>query len=62
MKGQKDMIRIFKNANREYIEKLLDEMEEDNDNTYEFQIKEERENANITMLNIHVRKIEECCF
>ena len=34
--GGREMIRVYKKANRKYIEDLFDEMEKDNDNTYEF--------------------------
>lgn len=56
------MLRVYRNANKEYINKLLTEMEEDRDNTYEINISEHRENTEILSLTISARQIESCNF
>lgn len=56
------MMRVFKNADTKYIEKLLTEMETDKDNTYEIDIAEYRENAEIETITINARRIKDCNF
>lgn len=56
------MIRIDGTADKKYIEKLLAEIELDNINCYEIKINEQRENADITNLNITARRVESINF
>ena len=55
-------IRVWEKANRDYIEKLLDEMQDDNDFTFEINVDETRKNATITMVTITARQVEQCEF
>lgn len=56
------MLRVYRNANKEYINKLLTEMEVDKDNTYEINISEHRENTEILSITISASMIENCNF
>lgn len=55
-------VRIYNKANREYIEKLLDEMEQDRDFCFEIEVNENRQNGIIGNLIITARQVEECNF
>ena len=56
------MIRIYNKANREYIENLLNEMDEDRDFYFELQVDENRQNGVIGNMTLTARRIEECNF
>ena len=55
-------IRVWEKANRNYIEKLLDEMQDDSDFSFEINVDETRKNGTITMITITARQIEPCNF
>lgn len=55
-------IRIWNKADREYIEKILDEMEKDKDFCFEIEVDENRKNGVIGIVTITARQVEQCDF
>lgn len=55
-------IRVYDKADREYIKKLLDELEDDRNYCFDIEIDETRVNGTITNLHIQAKQVDQCSF
>ena len=56
------MLNVYRNAEPNYIKKLLKEMETNNEITYKLDIKEERINGEISFIQITADEVQDCGF
>lgn len=56
------MLSIYRNADIDYIKKLLVEMKDSEEITYKLHIKEERINGDISFLQITADEVQDCGF